>query len=98
MDKQQFAETVADAVFNFSGMNQCWLVYDTENERFFYQSSLTPVFYYEIVVDYDCSADSFGVDLNDSTEEEFVAAIVEDDWLLDYWLDVQGKILYQGEL
>ena len=97
MDKRQFAETVANAVFNFGGMNQCWLVYDTVAEKFFYQSSLTPVFFNEIVVDKDCSADSFGIDTYAVSEEELVAAIL-DGCYGEYWSDIQFKILYpEGE-
>lgn len=93
MDKKQFAETVAEGVFRFRGMNQCWLGYNVDKELFFFQSSLTPVYDNEIIVDRDCSADSFGIDTDTISEEELEDSILDGCWD-EYWHDVIDKIEY----
>jgi hypothetical protein len=89
--RKDWAAATADAIFNANVMNQCWLVYDLKNRCFSYQSSLTPLCDDEVLVDDDCSEDSYGIDISESTEE-YVAQWLADDGCEDFWIRVVETI------
>lgn len=92
MNRQQYAETVAEAYINQYAtdgspvMGDCIIVYDGDGE-FLYQSSLTPVYEGEAVVEV-LHSDMFGnVDPNDLRTKG---------WIVEYLTNPASDAIWQG--